>query len=189
MRNIFSVHTPPLFPSSASELYRPSESRLSPTFANRGCHMVRVTYAYGHSLGFLDQSRYFLFQVAQLSSRGWVDPVPDPLLLRKSGSTRNRTRTSGSVARNSWPLDHIGGPSPVLNVGIVRSMVDISISERRYIKHTTIVTCIFKMFQHSEHSPLNKIHVHYLTLDGSQVPNFNKPKWCERQHMWLWLGT
>jgi hypothetical protein len=30
-----------------------------------------------------------------------VDPVPDPLLLRKSGSTGNRTRTTGSVARNS----------------------------------------------------------------------------------------
>jgi hypothetical protein len=30
-----------------------------------------------------------------------VDPVPNPLLLRKSGSARNRTRTSGSVARNS----------------------------------------------------------------------------------------
>jgi hypothetical protein len=30
-----------------------------------------------------------------------VDPVPDPLLLRKSGRTGNLTRTSGSVARNS----------------------------------------------------------------------------------------
>jgi hypothetical protein len=30
-----------------------------------------------------------------------VDPVPDPLLLRKSGSDGNRTRTSGSVARSS----------------------------------------------------------------------------------------
>jgi hypothetical protein len=30
-----------------------------------------------------------------------VDPVPDPLLLRNSGSAGNRTRTSGSVARNS----------------------------------------------------------------------------------------
>jgi hypothetical protein len=29
-----------------------------------------------------------------------VDPVPDPLLLRKSGISGNRTRTSGSVARN-----------------------------------------------------------------------------------------
>jgi hypothetical protein len=30
-----------------------------------------------------------------------VDPIPDPLLLRISGSAGNRTRTSGSVARNS----------------------------------------------------------------------------------------
>jgi hypothetical protein len=30
-----------------------------------------------------------------------VDPVPDPLVLRKPGSAGNRTRTSGSVARNS----------------------------------------------------------------------------------------
>jgi hypothetical protein len=30
-----------------------------------------------------------------------VDPVPDPLLLRKSGTAGNRTRTSVSVARNS----------------------------------------------------------------------------------------
>jgi hypothetical protein len=30
-----------------------------------------------------------------------VDPVPDPLLLRKSGNAENRTRTSGSVARIS----------------------------------------------------------------------------------------
>jgi hypothetical protein len=30
-----------------------------------------------------------------------VGPVPDPLVLRKSGSAGNRTRTSVSVARNS----------------------------------------------------------------------------------------
>jgi hypothetical protein len=30
-----------------------------------------------------------------------VDPVRDPLLLRKSGSGGNRTLASGSVARNS----------------------------------------------------------------------------------------
>jgi hypothetical protein len=29
-----------------------------------------------------------------------VDPVPGPMLLRKSGSAGNRSRTSGSVARN-----------------------------------------------------------------------------------------
>jgi hypothetical protein len=30
-----------------------------------------------------------------------VDPVPDPLLIRTFGSAGNRTRTFGSVARNS----------------------------------------------------------------------------------------
>jgi hypothetical protein len=53
-------------------------------------------------LGFLDRSCYFFFQVApQLYSRGWVDPFPDPLVLRKSVSAGRLTRTSGSLARNS----------------------------------------------------------------------------------------
>jgi hypothetical protein len=34
-----------------------------------------------------------------------VDPVPDPVLLRKSGSSENRTRTSESVARNSITIN------------------------------------------------------------------------------------
>jgi hypothetical protein len=56
------------------------------------------------NLGFLDRSRYFLETAPQLSSRGSVDPAPDPLHLRKSGSAENQTRTSGSVGRNS---DHL----------------------------------------------------------------------------------
>jgi hypothetical protein len=88
------------WPQSASD--RLLLVKLVPTFAYRGCHMVSVTDPYGNILGFLDRSRYFFFQVApQLYSRGWVDPVPDPLLLRKSGKAGNRTRTSGYVARNS----------------------------------------------------------------------------------------
>jgi hypothetical protein len=64
--------------------------------------VVSVTNPYGRNLDFLDQSRYFSFQVGpQLYSRGSVDPVPDPLLLSKSGSAGNRIRTFGSVARNS----------------------------------------------------------------------------------------
>jgi hypothetical protein len=56
---------------------------------------------YGRNIGFLDRSSYFFFQVApELYSRGWVGPVPVPLL-RKSCSVGNRTRNSGSVARNS----------------------------------------------------------------------------------------
>jgi hypothetical protein len=60
-------------------------------------------------LGFLDRSRYFFFQVApQLYSQGWVDPVPDPLLLRKSGSAGNRTRDLRICSQKLWPLDHRG---------------------------------------------------------------------------------
>jgi hypothetical protein len=66
-----------------------------PTFAVRGCRVISVTEPYGRILGFLDRSRYFFFQAApQLYSRGSVDPVPEPQLLRKSGRAGNRTRTS-----------------------------------------------------------------------------------------------
>jgi hypothetical protein len=79
----------------------PLVGEISANFVDRGCHVVSATDPYSRILGFLDRSRYSSFQVAsQLYSRGCVDPVPDPLLLRKSGNTENRTRTSGSVARN-----------------------------------------------------------------------------------------
>jgi hypothetical protein len=61
-----------------------------------------VADPYGSILGFLDSSCYYFFQVApQLYSRGWLDPILDPLLLRKSGSARIQTQASESVARNS----------------------------------------------------------------------------------------
>jgi hypothetical protein len=48
---------------SASELYRPSDRRLSvkglPTFADKGCHVISVTGPYGRIPVFLDRSRYF----------------------------------------------------------------------------------------------------------------------------------
>jgi hypothetical protein len=47
------------WPESASELYRPSDRRLSaklvPTFADRRWHVVSVTDPYGRHFGFLDQ--------------------------------------------------------------------------------------------------------------------------------------
>jgi hypothetical protein len=94
-----------LWSESASELYRSSDRRLSanlvPTFADRRCHVVKVTDPYDRIFAFLDRSRYVFYQVApQLYSQSWVDPVPDPLL-RKSGSAWNRTRASGSTASNS----------------------------------------------------------------------------------------
>jgi hypothetical protein len=91
------------------ELYRPSDRRLSaklmPTLADRGCRVVSATNPPQSLIsGFLDRSRHFLEIAPQLPSRGWVDPVLDPLLLwKKSGNAGNRTRTSGSVA---WNSDH-----------------------------------------------------------------------------------
>jgi hypothetical protein len=102
---MLGVHKTP-WPESASELYRPSERRLTaksvPTSEDKGCSVVSVTDPYGLNLGFLDRSSYFFFQVApQLYSRGWVDLVPDPLLLRKSARARNRTRTYGCADRKA----------------------------------------------------------------------------------------
>jgi hypothetical protein len=42
-----------------------------------------------------------------------VDPVTDPMLLRKSGSAGNRTRAFGCVARNS---DHEITDSPDIKI-------------------------------------------------------------------------
>jgi hypothetical protein len=72
MYNKTKEQTP--WPEPASELCRPSDGRLSamlvPTFVDRRCHVVSVMDPYGRILGFLDRSRYFLFQVApQLYSR------------------------------------------------------------------------------------------------------------------------
>jgi hypothetical protein len=95
-----------------SELYRPCDRRLSaklvPTFTDTGCHVVSATDPYGRILGFLDRSRYFVFQVApQLYSRGWVHPVQDPLLFFVVPG--NRTRDPCICSQELWPLDHRGG--------------------------------------------------------------------------------
>jgi hypothetical protein len=42
---------------------------------------------------------------------GWVDPVPDPLLLRKSGSAGNRIRDLWVSSQELWRVDHRGGQS------------------------------------------------------------------------------
>jgi hypothetical protein len=56
---------------------------------------------------FFTRSLYFSIRVGpQLSSRGWVNCVPDPLLLRKSGSARNRIRDLWICGQVLWSLDH-----------------------------------------------------------------------------------
>jgi hypothetical protein len=90
-------------------------TKLVQTFVNRGCRVVNATDPHGRILGFLDRSPYYFFQVvSQLYSRGWVDPVPDPLLLRISGSAGNRTRYIWICSHKLWPLDHRGGLRKVL---------------------------------------------------------------------------
>jgi hypothetical protein len=67
----------------------PSNPRLSakivPAFSHEECSVVCATDPHGRILGFLNRCRYYFLQVAQVCSRVWVDPIPDPLLLVASG--------------------------------------------------------------------------------------------------------
>ena len=47
-----------------------------------------------------------------------MDPVPDPLLLRKSGSAGNRTRDLCICSQKLWPLDHRGGHMLLFTINI-----------------------------------------------------------------------
>jgi hypothetical protein len=98
VRIIFFPNKQTPWPESASELYRSSDRRLSSKlvlpFADRRCRVVSAIDPRGRIIGFLDRSRYYFFKVArQLYSRGWVDFVPDPLPLRKSGSAGTHLHT------------------------------------------------------------------------------------------------
>jgi hypothetical protein len=89
---------------------RPNDCRLWPklvtTFADTGCRVVSAADPYGRILGFLDRDRYFFFKVApQFYSQGWLDSVPDPLFLRKSGNDGNRSRNLWICNQEPWPLD------------------------------------------------------------------------------------
>jgi hypothetical protein len=75
-------------------------------FVYRGCRVVSDTDSHGCNLGFLDPE-LLLFHSS--SSSIWVDPVPDPLFLRKSGSAGNRTRDLWISSQELWPLYHRGG--------------------------------------------------------------------------------
>jgi hypothetical protein len=91
---------------SARELYRPNGRSMSAKLVSTFAHRVPTAV----NLSFIDRNQYFFFQVAlQLSSRGWVGPVPDPLLLVQACSTQNRTRDHwSSSSQELWPLDYKG---------------------------------------------------------------------------------
>jgi hypothetical protein len=83
--------------------------QLLSTFVGRGVLHGQHNRSPRPIISVVGQSSYFFIQVAlQLSSRGRVDPVPDPLLLRKSGSTGNRTHILWICRQELWPLDHRG---------------------------------------------------------------------------------
>jgi hypothetical protein len=55
------------------------------------------------NLDFLDlEPLFFHSSSSSVVSRGWVDPVPDLLLLRKSGSAGNRTRDLWICIQEIW---------------------------------------------------------------------------------------
>jgi hypothetical protein len=108
-QNIYSVAFSPQanYTDRATAIGR---RNLVPTFADRGYHVVKAAKPPAVNLSFLDRSRYFFFQVApHLSSRGWMDPVPGPVLLKKSGRAGKRTRDLWVCSQELWPLDHRGG--------------------------------------------------------------------------------
>jgi hypothetical protein len=82
------------------------------------CQLLRIRVPRGQRDGSLRPYSQFsrqeplpFYQVApQLYSRSWVGPVPDPLLF--FGSAGNRTRASGSEAKNS---DHKTKEAVLLN--------------------------------------------------------------------------
>jgi hypothetical protein len=70
------------------------------------------------NLSFLDRSRYLLFQVApHLCTQGWMNPVPDPLLLRKYCNAGNRIWDLWCCSQELWLLDHRGGHQLCIGLG------------------------------------------------------------------------
>jgi hypothetical protein len=84
---------------------------LVPTFADRGVSCgQRGGSPTVVNLSFLDRSRYFSFkQLLIYPHKGWVDPVPDLLIFRKSGSSGNQTRDHWVRSQKLLPVDHRGG--------------------------------------------------------------------------------
>jgi hypothetical protein len=89
----------------------PCRRNLVPTFVDRGVSRgQRGGSPAVVNLSFLDRNRYFSFkQLLIYPHKGLEDPVPDPLLFRKSGSAKNWIRDLWVSSQELWPLDHRGG--------------------------------------------------------------------------------
>jgi hypothetical protein len=97
----------------ATAACRRSDSQL---FADRGCHVDSVTDPYG---------RYFFYQAApQLYSRGWVDPVPDPLLFFFSGQQSLTSHSRAAVCLDFVHLSKFKKPVILGVITIIRIRQD-----------------------------------------------------------------
>jgi hypothetical protein len=125
---------------------------LVPTFVDRGVsrgqHVGSPTVV---SLSLLDRSRYFSFKKLLIyPHKGWVDPVPDPLLLRKSSSAGNRTRGLWICSQEVWPLNHRGG--------LTYSSTRIYLSRLPLLRfHVLFLLCPIRVY-------LYNLHTYFLPL-------------------------
>jgi hypothetical protein len=104
---------------------------LMPTFVDRGMSLGQrggsLTVV---NLSFLDRSRYFPFKWLLIyPQKGWVDPVPDVLLLRKSGSVGNRTRHLWICSQGFCSLDQKGDRSTYKRV-LKHSLLELNPASR-----------------------------------------------------------
>jgi len=83
---------------------------LVPTFADRGVSRGQRNGSPRPLISVYQTwiATYFIQVAPQLTSRGWVHPVPDPLPLIKSGSAGNQTRDLRICSQKPRPLDHRG---------------------------------------------------------------------------------
>jgi hypothetical protein len=143
-------------------------AKLVSTFADKGCHVVSATDPHGRILGFLGRSRYYFFQVApELYSRGWVVPVPDPLLFRKPDSSGNRTRDLWICSQELWPLDHRARL-------LYKNWKKYKRNDQLVIIHWTLTNNLFYTFISScKTTSLNWSIIHYIVAYCLCAPKLN----------------
>jgi len=90
-----------------------------------------------------------------------VDPVPDPLLLRKSGSAGDRTRDLCICSQKLWPLDHRGGLAicTLLLICSKRQLDDDSITSKhvavRILYIVVLDGCLFVSYFVVQHNGMH----------------------------------
>jgi hypothetical protein len=68
-----------------------------------------------------------------------VDPVPDPMLLRKSGSAGNRIQDIWVSSQDLRPLDHRGGLVPVTEPAKCRISTAIEVTSASSTQTNSLV--------------------------------------------------